>query len=257
VFGDERLNIEARNSYRVDTHFGGSQARRNDFLVQPKFSMVEGMKHVVLLGDSIFDNSAYVNGGPDVIAHLGSILPRDWKASLLAVDGSITSDVIAQLERIPKSATHLIVSAGGNDGLARADILQKPTVSVGAAVDELALIRAEFQQKYIRMLHALQKCGKPFAICTVYDPHFPEELMQRLTTTALNVFNDCILREAIVRGLPVLDLRLVCSEPGDYANAIEPGVAGGRKIAAGILDLVERHDFSGSETVVYKGSTRS
>jgi hypothetical protein len=76
--------------------------------------------------------------------------------------------------------------------------------------------------------------------------------MQRLTTTALSIFNDCILREAIIRGLPVLDLRLICSGAEDYANEIEPGVPGGRKIAAGILNLVQSHDVSCGRTVVYK-----
>ena len=92
----------------------------------------------------------------------------------------------------------------------------------------------------------------PLAVCTVYDPCFPDPLMQRLTTIALNIFNDCILREAITHGLPVLDLRLSCTEAQDYANEIEPGVPGGRKIAAGILSLVQNHDFFCGRTVVYK-----
>jgi lysophospholipase L1-like esterase len=210
------------------------------------------MKHIVLLGDSIFDNAAYVKGGPDVIGHVDSILPHNWKATLLAVDGSITTDVIAQTAKIPQSATHLIISAGGNDGLSRADVLQRPASSVAFAVEELAAIRAEFLDKYRRMLSALLACEMPFAVCTVYDPHFSDALMQRLTTTALNIFNDCILREAITNGLPVLDLRLVCTEREDYANEIEPGVAGGKKIAAAILRLVQNHDFSEMRTVVYK-----
>ena len=41
------------------------------------------MKHIALLGDSIFDNAAYVNGGPDVIRQLTAILPTDFKATLL------------------------------------------------------------------------------------------------------------------------------------------------------------------------------
>ncbi len=81
---------------------------------------------------------------------------------------------------------------------------------------------------------------------------FPEPLMQRLTTTALNIFNDCILREAITHELPVIDLRLICTEREDYANEIEPGVAGGRKIAEAILRLVQHHDFSGKQTVIYR-----
>jgi hypothetical protein len=210
------------------------------------------MKHIVLLGDSIFDNAAYVHGGPDVIKHLDSILPRDWQATLLAVDGSVTTDVIDQIANIPASATHLVVSAGGNDGLSRADILQRPAGSVGDAVDQLASLRAEFCQNYRRMLSALLALKQPLALCTVYDPRFPDALMQRLTTTALNIFNDRILREAITHGLPVLDLRLICTEAEDYANEIEPGVPGGRKIAAGILNLVQNHDFSSGRTVVYK-----
>ena len=210
------------------------------------------MKHIVLLGDSIFDNAAYVNGGPDVIRQLKSILPRDWQASLLAVDGSVTTDVIDQTAEIPASATHLIVSAGGNDGLSRADILQRQARSVGEGVEQLASLRAEFCQNYRRMLKSLLALKKPMAVCTVYDPHFPDPSMQRLTTTALNIFNDCILREAITHGLPVIDLRLICTEPEDYSNEIEPGIVGGRKIAEAILILVQNHDFSGKRTIIYK-----
>ena len=210
------------------------------------------MNHIVLLGDSIFDNAAYVKGGPDVITQLNSILPQDWRATLLAVDGSVTTDVISQIPSIPKSATHLVVSAGGNDGLSRAEVLQQPAGSVATALEKLAAIRAEFRQNYTRMLKALLKCQKPLAVCTVYDPHFPDDSMQKLTTTALNLFNDCIIREAITHELPVLDLRLICTEPKDYANEIEPGVAGGQKIAAAILKLVQTHEFSANRTVIYR-----
>jgi hypothetical protein len=209
------------------------------------------MNHVALLGDSIFDNAAYVRGSPDVITHLNSFLPQDWKASLLAVDGSISTDVIGQIRRIPDTATHLIVSAGGNDGLSKADTLQRPASSVASAVELLAAMRAEFRDNYRRMLNSLLALKKPLAVCTVYDPNFPDPSMQRLTTTALNIFNDCILREAITSGLPVIDLRLICTDPEDYANEIEPGVAGGRKIAKAILRLVQHHDFSAKHAVIY------
>ena len=54
-------------------------------------------RHVVLLGDSIFDNAAYVGGEPDVVHHLRSVLPAGWQASLLALDGSVTSDLSSQV----------------------------------------------------------------------------------------------------------------------------------------------------------------
>jgi hypothetical protein len=127
-----------------------------------------------------------------------------------------------------------------------------PASSVAGAVEQLAAIRAEFQDKYRRMLTVLLGLNRPLATCTVYDPRFADNRTQRLTTTALNLFNDCILRESIAHGLPVLDLRFICDKPEDYANEIEPGVSGGRKIAVAILKLVQSHDFSTSQTVVYK-----
>ena len=43
-----------------------------------------------------------------------------------------------------------------------------------------------------------------------------------------------IIRAAFESSVPLIDLRLVCSEPGDYANPIEPSVQGGAKIARAI-----------------------
>jgi hypothetical protein len=52
--------------------------------------------HVLLLGDSVFDNKGYVAGGPDVVAHLRNRLPAGWRGSLAAVNGAVTNDVIRQ-----------------------------------------------------------------------------------------------------------------------------------------------------------------
>ena len=69
--------------------------------------------HIVLLGDSIFDNGAYVRRGePDVVRQLRDKLPAGAKATLAAVDGATTAGVARQLERLPADATHLVVSAG-------------------------------------------------------------------------------------------------------------------------------------------------
>src|ERR1039458_5324380 len=146
--------------------------------------ILHAMKHIVLLGDSIFDNAVYVNGGPDVIKQLRSILPQDWQASLLAVDGSVATDVITQIPLIPASATHLTVSAGGNDALSRADILECPVGSVGAAVDQLAALRAEFQQNYRRMLNALLALKLPLALCTVYACWFLLKMSRPFTASS-------------------------------------------------------------------------
>lgn len=52
------------------------------------------MPHIVLLGDSVFDNRAYVTPDPDVITQLRAKLDASWIATLLAVDGHVTRDVL-------------------------------------------------------------------------------------------------------------------------------------------------------------------
>jgi hypothetical protein len=209
------------------------------------------MKHVVLIGDSIFDNALYVAGGPDVRVLLQACMPADWRVTLLAVDGDRAQDVPEQLQHVPHDASHLIVSAGGNDALDQLDFLAAPAPSVAAALQGLAGIAEEFERAYQQMLQAVLQRRLPTALCTVYYPRFPDPTLQRLAITALTVFNDTIIREAFAAGLPLLDLRLICAADADYATPIEPSVIGGAKIAAAIAKLVQEHDFTQGRSGVF------
>lgn len=208
------------------------------------------MSHVVLLGDSIFDNAAYVAGAPDVIRQVRRRLPDGSMATLLAVDGGTTGGVRDQLRLLPPDATHLIVSVGGNDALGHSEFLGAPARSTAEALMGLAEIGDGFERDYLPMLDGVLAYGLPAAICTVYYPRFPEAALQRVAVAALTVFNDCIIRAAIAHGIPLIDLRLICTEASDYANAIEPSARGGEKISRAIADLVE-HGFTGGRTEVF------
>lgn len=212
------------------------------------------MTHIVLLGDSILDNGAYVGRGPDVVTQLRQKLGKNEGASLLAIDGSVTTDIEQQLRRLPSDATHLIVSVGGNDALGHTDILDAKSRSTAETLERLAEIAADFAHRYAAMLKGVLATGKPVAICTIYYPRFPDPRLQRLATTALTVFNDAILRLGFEAGVPIIDLRLVCNDDSDYANAIEPSSHGGEKIAATIVRLVREHDFTKRRAQVYTGS---
>jgi hypothetical protein len=210
------------------------------------------MKHIVLLGDSIFDNRAYVfPGEPAVIEQLQAILPESWKASLLALDGSTTTGVILQSKQVPPDTTHLIISAGGNNALPYLNILPDSTPSIAEALHRFSAIQNEFEEKYLEMLEIILKHQLPTALCTIYYPSYPDEDFQNLAVTALSTFNDCIIRAAVSTGLPLIDLRLICNEPSDYANPIEPSAAGGAKIVGVIKKVTETHDFSQRRTAVY------
>lgn len=193
------------------------------------------MGHVVLLGDSIFDNSAYVRGGPDVVRQLRLKLPADWDSTLIARDGAVTREVPAQLQRLPADTTHVVVSAGGNDALGASHLLGQPVASVAEALSLLEVAQDRFARDYEAMADAVAASRLPAAFCTVYDtpPSSPD---QRIVRTALALFNDVISRAAFARGAALIDLRLICDSDEDYANPIEPSVQGGDKIASAIAD---------------------
>jgi lysophospholipase L1-like esterase len=210
------------------------------------------MPHVVLFGDSIFDNKSYVGaGGKDVITHLREVLPDDWMASLNAVDGAVIQGASRQFLDIPPQATHFVISVGGNDAIQNADILEMRAGSASQVFGELAKRKDAFENQYSEMLKNVLSKNIPTALCTIYYPNFPDALMQRLAVTALASFNDVIIRQAILNNLPLLDLRLICNEASDYANPIEPSDKGGRKIARKIFDLVSSHDFSNGRTQIF------
>ena len=189
--------------------------------------------HLVLLGDSIFDNARYVPGGPPVIEQVREVLKPDWLATLVARDGDVVADLARQMTLIPANATHLVVSIGGNDALSSEAVLSAPARSVIEALGHLAEMRRGFRDAYRDMLGQLLHFRLRTAVCTIYDavPGLTPELQ-----TALAIFNDTITREATAAAVPVIDLRQVCVAPSDFSaiSPIEPSVAGGWKIAQAI-----------------------
>jgi hypothetical protein len=193
---------------------------------------------VALLGDSIFDNGAYV--GPhelDVGAHLALRLEAQGDHHVMhAVDGAMVRDVAAQLHGLDLAkVSALVVSVGGNDALAHVDLLTSPRqTTTGGALAELARRVAPFRSEYSILLDRLVGTGRPLIVCTIYNPCFDESELQEAAVAGLSLFNDVILTEAVSRHLPVIDLRRVCDSPVCFANPIEPSHEGGKRIANAI-----------------------
>lgn len=216
------------------------------------------MAHVILLGDSIFDNRGYVPEGHEVAMQLRSHLGGAHEVTLGARDGSVLADMPAQFSEVAslrdspahQAPTHLVISCGGNDVLGLVGAMQSPVASVLEAAEMLAAWQADFRRGYRAMLQQAQACGIPFAVCTIYDavPGLSAGLRG-----ALALFNDVIVREAVMRAIPLLDLRLVCADAGDYSavSPIEPSSEGGRKIAAAIAELLLADEADVVRTVVF------
>lgn len=208
------------------------------------------VRHLVLLGDSIFDNGTYVQGGASVLDQIGQQLPAGAQTTLLAIDGAITVDVLRQLPLVPLDATHLAVSVGGNDALRSSSILVQPIADAEQLFRELLAIQDSFRADYRAMLAAVVARNLPTVVCTIYDA-IPG--MERWELAALSIFNDVILYEATRLGVPVVDLRHLCTDPGDYSavSPIEPSAAGGLKIAKGVVNALRLHRFEDRRTAVY------
>lgn len=194
--------------------------------------------HVVLLGDSIFDNASYVPEGPSVTEILRNRLPRDYHCTVTAIDGACVSNVYRQLAALPEDATHLVLSIGGNDALIAASGLFTAEVeTLAESLNRVARAVDDFAQQYRQLTLQLCERNLPLAVCTVYDAVPGLSPGER---SGLSVFNDVISRTAFRLGMTLIDLRLVCDEPGDYSEVspIEPSAQGGGKIVAAILSAI-------------------
>lgn len=203
------------------------------------------MARVVLLGDSIFDNAAYVQGGPDVAAQLREALGGKWKVTLLARDGAIMDDVPGQIARLPADVTHLVLSVGGNDALSYVGLLE-PSIGVDVLA-RLADAAAAFAPRYHEVLDDVHRLGLPLLACTIYEGNLGGS-MQKRAIGAVAAFNDRIQRIAARHGIPVLELRDLCNEARDYANPIEPSVRGGEKIAEAIARWLQAGETAQAAT---------
>jgi GDSL-like Lipase/Acylhydrolase family len=204
----------------------------------------------VLLGDSIFDNAAHFGGGPDVVRQLRAALPPGWRATLNAVNGAVVGSIADQLARLPADASHLVLSAGGNDALAEAELLHHPAASVLDALEKLAAVRERFARDYRVVLAEVLGRKLPTAICTIYEPRYPDPGFNRIAGAALALINDVITREGFARHATVIDLRILCASDEDFANPIEPSVIGGAKIAAAIANFAVPDGSPRSQVIV-------
>ena len=209
------------------------------------------MNHIVLSGDSIFDNSAYVQQKQSVIEQLIIMSAGKFKACLVAVDGAITDDLNEQFDSLPTDATHLFISSGGNDALHSAHLLAGEVSTVFEAMSQFSEVVLSFQSKYRHMLKNAVSKVERVVVCTIYDtvPGYEKEPL-----LALKLFNEVILREAGSLGLPVIDLRLVFDHESDYStiSPIEPSEQGGTKIVDMIDTVIAQHDFGCVHSVIYK-----
>jgi lysophospholipase L1-like esterase len=202
-------------------------------------------QRIILLGDSIIDNGAYVRPGEaDVAKQLQALLPGQTVVRR-AVDGAVCADVLRSQMANLESTDRIIVSAGGNDALQHIDLLEAVTGTTAKAVLlRLAAIREDFRRTYVSLLDRLVTILAPVMVLTVYNPCFDghglDATYQQAAEAAVSLFDDVIQLEAHRRSFKVLELRTLFTDPADYANPIEPSALGGAKLAQAMSAWVKQ-----------------
>ncbi len=123
---------------------------------------------LVLIGDSVLDNASYVAAGESVTDHLRATLGTSAHVTLLARDGNVTSEARHSLRTLPRSATHLLVSSGGNDALWDAFLLNAAVPDIRTAFDLVGERVERFAEEYRMFLRTWRRriCPAPYVPST-------------------------------------------------------------------------------------------
>lgn len=186
-------------------------------------SLKEGLTNnntVILMGDSVLNNSNYVSAGNSVYDYLKKKLN---KVINLAKDGATINDLYTQLDKIPvelnNTNTYIFISAGGND------ILNKRTELTTNEIRRLF-------DTYMDFLKALRaKLGSTkINIINLYLPTNPRFQSYK---TSIDQWNQLINQYSNKIGemYNVVDLYSLLTTPEDFVYDIEPSESASNKIA--------------------------
>lgn len=193
-------------------------------------SLKEGLtnnnKHIVLIGDSILNNSAYVAKNKSVPELLKSKMKSKSTVTNVAQDGATVADLYTQLDKVPLDLnspdTSVFISAGGND------ILNKKIKLNSAKLTKLV-------DNYMAFLKALRvKLGSAkIHVINLYLPSNPRYESYKQTVDKWNtLLNE---RSNTVGELyNVVDIHSKLNSAGDFVYDIEPSETGSVKIADAI-----------------------
>ena len=177
-------------------------------------------KNIILLGDSILNNSNYVNPGESVSDIIKS---KGRKVINVAVDNSKIKDINKQLNRIPssynKSNTYIFLSVGGND------ILNLPSQN-DEQINELF-------KEYLKNIKAIKNKFPKSKIIAVNIYH-PPSSYYKMYYNSIDLWNK-LLDQNTFEKYKVLNIDNIIKTKNDLVHDIEPSKQGSIKIANAIV----------------------
>jgi len=205
--------------------------------------------HVVLLGDSTLDNGRYLNlakGELSVEKQLMKVcMERHWDMTVLAQDGSMLEDVrTRQLPLIPEGATHIVLSASGNDLLSLLNQMVVANFTLSSMYGTIGTGLLEVAESYRSLLDQLKTYGCHLAICTLYRPNFNHLFFKSLAGFSLGLHNSRIKQISVDVDCSVIDLSNMFDSEEDFANPLELSTVGGSKLVENVAAFVTDNPIS-------------
>jgi lysophospholipase L1-like esterase len=179
--------------------------------------------NIVLIGDSVLNNSNYVPSGKSVVDNLKT---QTTKVFNFAKDGATINDSYSQLDKIPlelnKTETYIFISAGGNDILNKSSQLTSPEIRrlFDTYMEFIKSVRTKFGSAKINVLN-------------LYLPANPRYQAYK---SSIDQWNELIKEYSSKIGemYIVINLDTLLTTPEDFVYDIEPSETGSRKIANAI-----------------------
>jgi hypothetical protein len=119
----------------------------------------------------------------------------------------------------------------GNHAIEQSGLLDSQPHTSGQNLEQFSLAADEFERTLARLIHAAQAARLVIMVCTMFQPNHKDPVRQRTACAALAVFNDRVTKRAAEARVSLVDLRLICNEPGDYDKPTLLSRGGLNKIA--------------------------
>jgi hypothetical protein len=183
--------------------------------------------NIVLIGDSMLNNSVYVLSGQSIPDLISKDLEKTTGTTLynFAKDGAIINDCYSQLDKIStdlnNSNTSIFISIGGNN------ILNSHTKMDSTAINNL------FNQ-YIELIKSI-KTRVPNAKLIALNLYYPLKSQYQSYYEAIDQWNK-LLEDNSSLGYKLIQTNKLLVINDDFTYDIEPSFKGGQKITKAILD---------------------
>jgi len=186
-------------------------------------------KNIVLLGDSILNNSIYTLPNDSVPSLISKQLEKSPEKTLynLAKDGATINDCINQLDTFPfelnDNETYVFISAGGNDIL-------------NGRRTETEKINKLFT-KYMDFIESVKKRLNKTNI-VLLKLYYPVKPSYKIYYPAVRQWNQLLDNSSSTVGYSLLETDKLIIFEEDIVYDIEPSAKGGKKIADAIVSFI-------------------